>query len=293
MSLAPLTISADKLTFLESGKPWVQRGTLSWPIYGRHLRHGSDYARTFFRDRKSVGANTVACAGMLGWADLGFGPHTPGYWDQLHPFCDIAEQEGIRLQWVVFCDTKQLMPDQATRLAHWERFLVHLGARTNTTFVVANQPGHPTQAIRPEQTVEFHKPFPHQLIARNNPFEGHNPVVPCADFSLYCSSRSELGDGYRGWALSGTDLWYIVNGWPEAPHEWGGTHQVSVLFERYRVELNTLWADPAKARWGARCLTAKGTGGGNHYSREDRDAVPYTGVTRACAVEFLGNIPTP
>lgn len=297
-----LTISSDRMTFLEDGRPWVQRGTLDWPIYGRFLNEGELYAKDLFIDRRSVGANTIACAGMLAWPQWGFNPSHPDYWSKLRRFVEIADDEGMRLQFVVLCDTASLMPDLGAQKAHWERFLVTLGDKTNVSFVVANQPGHPTQTIRPEDTATYTKPssFQQLLCARNNPFETDNPVMPPMDFSLYCSSR----DGHLGYVEVGSSMWYVVNGWPTDPAAWGGTRQVSVLFEPARIEAGTQWGwdarpsngwdDPGKWRQLGRSLCFKGTGGGNIYSRHGVNADLLTSpVIRACYVEFLGNIPNP
>lgn len=287
--MKPLTISADRLSFLEDGKPWIQRGCLDWPLYGRYLTHGENYARDIFQDRRHVGANTIACAGMLAWPDLGFSTAHPNYWPGLRRFVEIAEQESIRIQWVVLCDTRVLMPNLSAQLAHWERFLVTLGDKTNVTFLLANQPGHPSQTITPAQTLYFGKPsgFTHLLCSRGNPFESANPVVPPMDFSCYCSSRR----GHFGYVEVGSSMWYVVNGWPDDLSSWGGTHQASILFEPARIEVDNGWADPGKWRQLARSLAFKGTAGANIYSRQGRNAEILTGITRDSYVEFLGNIP--
>ena len=286
-----LSISADRLTFLENGQPWIQRGCLDWPLYGRFLNGGEAYARSIFRDRRSVGANTIALAGMLAWPDLGFNPTHPHYWTSLSRFAQIADEESIRLQWVVLCDTRELMPDLNSQIAHWERFLTHLGAAYNCTFVVANQPGHDSQTITRADTRLFLKAFSHQLCSRDNPHESENPVLPPMDFSCYCSSR----DPYKGYVEVGSSMWYVVHGWPkpEGNQTWDGTQQVSILFEPYRIEASPSngWDDPGKARQLARSLAFEGTGGGNCYSRQGRNAEVFTGVTRDCYVEYLGNIP--
>jgi hypothetical protein len=292
--MQPLTLSADRLSLLADGSPFIWRGTLDWPAYGRHLNEGAAYTHRLCNDRRSVGANTICCAGMLSWWQ-GLHPGHPRYWEELRPFADIAAEYDLRVCFVVLCDTRALMPDFNTQLAHWERFIVTLGDKTNVTCLVANQPGHPSQTITPAQTAVFTVPivggFPPILCARDNPMESANPVLPPLDFTCYCSSRHPS----KGFVEVGSSMWYVVNGWPDNPSAWRGTHRASILFEPARIEQDPSngWDDPGKWRQLARSLAFKGTCGGNIYSRQGRDADVFTGRIRACAVEYLGNIPNP
>jgi hypothetical protein len=299
----PLTISPDRLSFLDGGVPFVQRGCLTWPLLGVYLNDGELAAAELIKDRRSVGANTISVIGM--WSRYkNLHPSHPQYWDSLRPLSQIAADEGMRLQWVVLADTRPTavwldtpgtwpgMPDLGSQLAHWERFLVTLGDFNNVTFIVANQPGHPSQTITPAQTTQFVVPqvgdFPKLLAARNNPFEDSNPTLPPMDFSCYCSSRRYP----KGVAELGYSMWNVIHGWQEIS-KWSGTRQVSILFEPPRISEGNGWDDPGRWRQMARSLCYYGVGGGNVYSDQDRFGLPFTGVTRDCAVEFLGNIPNP
>lgn len=287
MSRYPLTISPDRLTFLEDGKPWVQRGVLAWPLYGRFLNEGPLLAGALMDDYVACGANTICCAGMLSWWP-GLNPTNPAYWSSLRPFVELAEQKRVRICFVVFCDTRSLMPDRASQIAHWERVLTTLGDKTNVTFVAVNQPGHPTQSCDPMDFNPLPR-FPGLLCARDNPMESANPTVPPLDFSCYCSSRNYP----QGFVEVGSSMWYVVNGWEDHGNVWVGSHQVSVLFEPLHCRVTDWTGNPGVWRQLARSLTFQGTGGGNMYSDALSQAQPLVGIERACAVEFLGNLPTP
>lgn len=298
-----LTIDHDWLAFRDGHSFFVQRGSLTWPLYGLYLNEGELAAAKIMQDRRAVGANTISLIGMWSrYANLH--PSNPTYWNLLRPFCQIAADEGMRLQWVVLADTKPSnvwldmpagvtwpgMPALADQKAHWERFLVTLGDFKNCTFIVANQPSHPSQTITANQTKEFVKPsdFQQLLCARNNPFEASNPVLPPMDFSCACTKRSfPYGHAELAWSMYN----YVFGNINQAA--WPGTRQVTIAFEMPRIQEGNGWDNPGLWRRMGRQLCELGTGGGNVYSDQDRFAQIYSGVTRDCAVEFLGNIPNP
>ena len=295
----PLTVSSDRLAFLVNGQPFVWRGTLTWSLYGRALYFGIENAREVVRDRRSVGANTVCCSLMLSW---GF-PFTPqeghslydaDYWPFLTPFVRMCAAEQMRVCFIVFADTKFLMPDRNAQKAHWQRLYTHLAAEPNVTFVLVNQPGHHTQAISIGGIAEFEPPppiagFPALLAAPYNPHEDELPLAfPGWAFSCFCSKRNDP----NWWAeAGGYSMATVVSiGAGDRPP----THQATVLFEPVPYGRRPEWSDPDKARQFARSQAFKGTVGGNVYSDLDaRSEVYPAGVVRDCAVEYLGNLPQP
>lgn len=303
----PLAISPDRMMFLEDGEPWVQRGCLVWPLLGVLMNDGELAYRNVLVDRRSVGANTLTF-GMMWSRHPMLHPSNPVYWDSLTPLARIAHEEGMRLQPIVFASTADRingrpvewlgmppgvfwpgMPALSAQRAHWDRVLAHLGAEPNVnTFVVANQPGHRDQPTpSPTETGLFPKMFPHQLICRSNPNEEQNPPLPVADFSGACTSRKYP----KGVGELATSMWYYINPWRDGT--WAGTGSLTVLIEPPKVEPGEVWENPGLWRQMARQLCVKGVGGGNFFSLQDRYAQPLSGLTRMCAVEFLGNIPRP
>lgn len=263
---------------------WTWRGTLDWPLFGRHLNEGESVTRAILRDRRSVGANIVCCAGMLSWWE-GLTPSHPNYWPELRHFADICAEEDMRLCLVVFCDTRSIMPNVSDQVPHWDRIQAHLGDKPNVLLVGVNQPGHPSQSIDP--LITHGSSFSGQLCARDNPLESGNPVLPALDFSCYCSSRNPV----KGWVEVGSSMWYVVNGWSDG--QWTGVHQPSVLFEPLHCRPTDWTGDPGIWRQLARSLSFRGTVGGNFYSNQCSIAELFSGIERDCAVEFLGNIPKP
>jgi hypothetical protein len=265
---------------------------LDWALRGRQLNEGLEVARTIVRDRRSVGANIICTAGMGANAIASGGtwpnPSNPAYWSTLRDFSLMVEQEGLQLCHVVFCDTATLMPDLGSMLAHWERYLVTLGDRPDL-FVIANQPGHPSQSGQLDPRV-FSKPasFPQLLCARNNPMEDANPLLPPMDFSCYCCSRDP-----NRWMTIGSSMAYVINGWPGTLDQWPGVHGPSVLFEPWHARPNQWTSDPGLWRQIARSLCFQQNIGGNFYSDQCAQSQVLSGIERNCAVEYLGNIPTP
>lgn len=295
----PLTIDPVRECLMDGTKPFTVRGCLEWIPFGRFRVEGEPWLRTFLRDLKSLGANTMSFGTMLSWGPKMDPREGEPWWSALFRFADILGDEGVRGIPIAFADTALLMPNPSAQDAHWQRLLAHLGGFPHLNMVlVANQPGHHTQAMRPEDTLRFPKTFPHYLIARNNPFEDSNPVTPAADWSCMCTSRNV--QKYQQFGSSG---WYIRNGWPEDPLSWDGTHGPVVGFELPRIEAGTEYGANAKPSNGwdhpgiwreiARSLCFKGTLGANIYSRQGVNADLKTGVIRASYVEFLGNLPSP
>lgn len=306
--MVPLTISENRMMFLEDGQPWVQRGCLDWPAFGILMNDGELAYRNLLVDRRLVGANTVT-VGLMWSRHPGLHPSNPKFWNSLTPMAHIAREEGMRVQPIVLASTADRingqpvewlgmngtpwpgLPDLGAQRAHWDRVLTHLGAESNVnTFIVANQPGHRDQPIpSPEQTALFPKAFPQQLICRSNPFEDQNPPLPVADFSGVDTKRKmPFAVGEVAWSF-----WNYINGFVDQA-KWPGTRSVTVLLEPPPVdEVENEWANPGWWRQIGRQLCLEGCGGGNFYSKQNRYGLPLTGVTRMCAVEFLGNIPRP
>lgn len=311
--MQPLTISDDRLMFLEEGRPWVQRGCLDWPAFGILMNDGELAFRDIVVDRRSVGANTMT-VGLMWSRHPGLHPNNPKFWDSLTPMAHIAHEEGMRIQPIVFASTADRINGQpvewlgmgepwpgfpeAAQRPHWDRVLTHLGAEPNVnTFIVANQPGHRDQPIPTvAQTGQFPKAFPQQLICRSNPFEDQNPPLPVADFSgVDTKRRMPFAVGEIAWSF-----WNYINGFVDQ-NKWRGTRSLTVLLEPPPVDESEQhdpgqyfgWCVPGWWRQIARQLCLEGCGGGNFYSKQNRFGRPLTGITRMCAVEFLGNIPNP
>ena len=288
MSLSPLTLSPDRMQFLEDGYPWVWRGTLTWSLYGRYLHQGMEAALAVLRDRQACGANTVCCSLMLSWG-FPFSPVTPGFWSGLTPFVRTAADEGLRLCFIIFADTRSLMPNHDAQVAHWQRIYTHLGGEPNVTLLLVNQPGHHSQDL---DLYRFDPPppiagFPALLAARANPFEDHPPILPAWSFSAFAAKRND-----PNWFMEAGcgSMWYTVNGFGSYP----GTQQATVLFEPAPAGRRPEWTDPGKWRQFARSCCFRGTVGANFYSDYDaRSEIYPAGVVRDCAVEFLGNLPRP
>jgi hypothetical protein len=199
-------------------------------------------------------------------------------------------EEGMRVCFTVFADTKVLMPDAGAQMAHWERVYTHLGGESNVTLLGVNQPGHSTQAIDPFMLNEPPSVagFPSLLAMRDNPMEDGMPSAPPWKLSAFCSKRNDPHWWAEGGGFSMATATQI--GHSGIPPTRGAT----VLFEPPPAGRHPDWTDPGKWRQFGRSLSFKGTVGGNFYSDYDaRSEVYPEGVVRACAVEFLGNIPQP
>ena len=276
-------LQSNGLLLTQGPYPFVWRGSLTWSLYGRVLAQGLEAGRAVLRDRRTVGANTVCCSLMLSWA-FPFTPASPGFWEMLTPFVHMAADEGMRVCFIVFADTRTIMPDRATQQAHWQRVYTHLASEDTVTLVLANQPNHGTQAIDP---FAFAAPpsvggFPAMLAARDNPLGDAVPTLPPWGFSAFCSKRSEPNWYMEAGCVS---MWTIVH---------DHTHGPTILFEPPPCGRRPEWTDPGKWRQLARSLCFNGTCGGNFYSDFDaRSEVYPPGVVRDSAVEFFGNIPLP
>lgn len=277
-----IKLNPDRLNFTLDDNPWTWRGTLTWSLFGKAVNMGIEAARPVVVDRRSVGANTICCSSMLSWGHP-VNPSSPNYWETLTPFVHMLRDEGMRLCLIVFADTKSLMPDEGSQKAHWERMYTHLGAEDNVTFLLANQPWHPSQSIN---VYNFDKPksiagFPAQLAMRDNPNEDVPPTLPPWDFSAFCSKRNEPFWFMEAGCVS---MWTIVN---------DHTHSATILFEPPPCGRRAEWTDPGKWRQFGRSICMRGSAGANFYSDHDARSDVYTGITRDCAVEFLGNLPNP
>jgi hypothetical protein len=291
-----LTTTPDRLGLLDGVAPFVHRGTLDWLAYDVLLNQGEpDYA-TLLADRRACGANTICFGLRLSWG-RNLHAANPGFWQNLIPAARIAADHDLRIFPIVLADTGTDLGDGLHNPAAWQphidRLLTDLGAEPNVSYLWANQWDHPTQsrALTPDVLRGFTKPaaFTQPLVALDNPGESGNPIVPAADLACYACSRDT-----RKFMEIGSSMAYIVNGWPEDLATWAGAHRASLLFEPWRAVPGDPSCDPGLWRQIARSLCFKGVVGGNFYCDQlSKGALTLTGPEHDCAVEFLGNIPTP
>lgn len=292
-----LTVNKDLLWLMDGDNPFMVNGCLMWGLYGFYLDQGEAKLREVLDDRKNIGFNTVTVLSMWSrWKNFHPSFYGQTYWDGWRIFLDILASYEMRCIITVLADTKPTsewidtegdwpgMPNLQDQKDHWKRLIVTVGDKDNVMFVVANQPGHSSQTIKPIHTIEFDVPqvgdFPKMLFARNNPMEAANPVLPAGDFSCACTKRREP----FAYAEIGFSMHTYVHG--NVSGTWTGTKQPTILLEPYKIEKS--WTlDPGKAKVLARQTgAAKGSGGGNIWTHNDRMCVPYSGLERLCAIEF-------
>jgi hypothetical protein len=145
------------------------------------------------QQRLELGANLVRVFGMkannTGWDLIPSG--RADYFGDVRRFLETAIQAGLAVEWTVFADTREIMPQTGDQLKFWEETCQTLEPYAEHVVVeLVNEWNHPTQKIDPSK---FMKP----AGVRSSHGSGQtdqDPVWPRWDFACYHARR----DGARG-----------------------------------------------------------------------------------------------
>ena len=145
-------VTATRNVFVhESGKTWSYRGITAFLLY-YHWLNGQN-VDPFVQWASSLGVNTVRVLGMVHWPaktyvatldgdgdGTSFGPHSPGWWEELLPFVDHLGEKGMRVEFVVFASAQDIMPNAHDQRAHLRKVVDALSGRWNCFIEICNEP---------------------------------------------------------------------------------------------------------------------------------------------------------
>lgn len=140
-------ITRDGLAFkTEDGKVWSWRGMTGFLLYQRWLekKEGIDPLIENWMTASGlskVSPNVIRVFGMVNSFSHWWPQEHPDYFDQLRPFVDhLWNKYGLRVEFVIFADTGEIMPDVNEQNAHAERVVETLKDAPNVFIEIANEP---------------------------------------------------------------------------------------------------------------------------------------------------------
>jgi len=177
-----LRVSGDQ--FLDAaGDRWVWAGCTEMRLPAR-LSYGEGIAE-ILDQRQAAGARLLRSLAQVSWAE--WGPHfRPDYWGDVRRYLDALGARGLYCEWVVFADTRLIMPDQGEQLAFWDQTLAVARDYPLVVIELLNEDGHPTQAIDPRR---FSRPSG-LLASHGSGLTDVQPVAPLWDFATYHARRT-------------------------------------------------------------------------------------------------------
>lgn len=258
-----LTIEGDR--FLLGGQPFLVRGSTDFRLAECALR-GIDIV-PILQDRLDAGANWFRVLAMkknnTGWW---LNPREAGYEAAMRWTIEAIGGAGAYVQWCVFADTKEMMPQLDQQQAFWEWSCNVLCDYPWAAAELCNEASHVTQNIKP---AVFTKPNG-ILSSHGSETADKFPVRPLWDWAGYSARRS----GGIGKVVSNYAPLTAFEQWPQP-----------CLFGQETFKPASYGHDPSVAAALGRYARA-GTGGVFHHDCWNEPRV-FNDAERACASAFF------
>lgn len=200
----------------QDGSRWYWKGATDFRLLQRFLAR--EDIIPLLLQRKAAGANLVRVVAMkannTGWE---LNPHSvENYWQRLHDFWTLIENEGLYVEHTVFCDTRALMPDQTPQQVFWQSTVERAAEHPNVLLELINEAGHSTQSCNP---AAFFRPATGTPASHGSGGTDESPVKPLWDFATYHARRESPPDarGFTNYNVYGFESSVDggIAGWPK------------------------------------------------------------------------------
>lgn len=208
-----------------SGKAWHGYSMTGFRDYQRFLV-GEDI-RPLLAQARDLGANMRRVFGMWGYGFVtpdNFGPfkpqNFPDYYRRLPEFCALLAEYGLWLEFTVFADTSDVMPNQAEQLDHFNTVCATLRLSENTFVELVNENDQHGNGVN---IGAFRKPDGLAACSGSNG-SGSNPTLPLWDYSNLHAERRPDRMG-----ITTSTVYYAINGYKgeNGEPDWNGTKQAT------------------------------------------------------------------
>lgn len=129
---------------MDDGSPWRWQGFTSFLLYKKYL-DGEDISDRI-REAVNVGANLIRVFGMSRWMDGGetdatqFWPQKyPDFYAKLPTFINLLAAYGMRCEFVVFADAREIMPKPDEQAAHLKKVVAKLRDLPSACLEIENE----------------------------------------------------------------------------------------------------------------------------------------------------------
>jgi hypothetical protein len=189
--------------FMYGSERWLWKGSTEFRLPERVLA-GVDIT-PILTDRTDAGANLVRMLAMKA-NNTGYelNPRSPGYWEAVIETCERVGLAGMFGEWVIFADTKRMMPDPVEQQDFYRQTVETIRQYPWMMVELLNEDKHPTQAINAQG---FRKPDG-VLSSHGSGLSDVQPVKPLWDFGTYHARRSgglaKIGSNYSPYVFQDT-----------------------------------------------------------------------------------------
>lgn len=128
--------------FYVEGTPWRWKGVSAFKAYQHWLLH-RDQLGAFLTDLRRI-SNTDFVLRVFGMYNGGIGrflpQEHPNYYEQLRPFAEHLAALGFRMEFVIFADRQNIMPQDVPATAHAQKIYTALEGVPNVLIEWMNEP---------------------------------------------------------------------------------------------------------------------------------------------------------
>lgn len=139
----PRLVTNNSVFRQDNGTAWTWIGTSDFDLYHQYLAGGN--IGPVLQQRSELGFNVLRVFGSFNGALGHFVPSDFGelFYTQLPRFADAVARSGLYLEFTVFADTTQWLPDPQQQISHWNRVVAAVKGSSNVLLETVNEADQP------------------------------------------------------------------------------------------------------------------------------------------------------
>lgn len=214
-SLPHLVVNGE-FFYQEDGTPITMIEATDFKLYKKFL-DGEDIIPVL-EQRQDAGFNLVRVLGMARYMwDFNPGAYGDRYYTELPQFIRLCARFGLYVEFVVFADTKLLIPDPTSQVLHWNRIKIELISTGTTSLLVELVNEHNQHENAVADPNAFAPMGDGILCAHGSNGSGQEPVRPAWDYETF--HWNDLPEWPRKTAHNGMEDGFWQTGRPALNNE--------------------------------------------------------------------------
>lgn len=167
--------------FSTDAGPFTWIGCTDFRLYHKYL--SNEDVTSILTQRQLAGFNALRvlsmCANMFSFNPANY----PNYYSELPSFLELCASFGFYVEFTVFADAPQIMPDQTQQINHWRAMGEAVKGSSNCILELVNEVNHPSGVNRIDPSA-----FPELfdvINSRGSNISGDQPPQPPMDYETF------------------------------------------------------------------------------------------------------------